>query len=47
MTCRCDHPKSEHDHYRPGRDCGQCSCRRYRRRTPLAALLRRLRGVRW
>lgn len=30
--CWCGHPRSTHDHYRPGSDCGECGvarCHRY------------------
>jgi hypothetical protein len=32
--CGCGHQRSAHRHYRPGRDCALCGCRRYRRRAP-------------
>lgn len=31
--CRCGHPRSSHEHYRPGSDCAECGkagCTRYR-----------------
>jgi hypothetical protein len=28
--CRCSHPEQAHRHYRPGSDCGQCQCPRFR-----------------
>jgi uncharacterized protein (DUF983 family) len=28
--CGCGHQRSAHRHYRPGRDCALCDCRRYR-----------------
>ena len=27
--CRCGHVAETHVHYRPGRDCGACDCRRF------------------
>jgi len=27
--CRCGHVAEAHEHYRAGRDCGACSCRRF------------------
>jgi hypothetical protein len=27
--CRCGHAVETHEHYRPGRDCGACDCRRF------------------
>jgi hypothetical protein len=27
--CRCGHTAEAHEHYRPGRDCGACGCRRF------------------
>jgi predicted nucleic acid-binding Zn-ribbon protein len=27
--CRCGHVAEAHEHYRPGRDCGACGCRRF------------------
>ena len=30
--CACGHPAAVHAHYRPGSDCGSCSCPRLRRR---------------
>jgi len=32
-VCRCGHPKTAHEHWRDGDDCGACGaavCRRYR-----------------
>jgi hypothetical protein len=32
-VCLCGHPKTAHEHFRPGSDCGSCGaavCRRYR-----------------
>jgi hypothetical protein len=34
-TCVCGHPRSAHEHYRPGSDCALCgpqACPRFRRR---------------
>jgi hypothetical protein len=28
--CQCTHPRQAHRHYRPGTDCGQCQCPRFR-----------------
>jgi hypothetical protein len=28
--CHCSHPEQAHRHYRPGTDCGQCQCPRFR-----------------
>lgn len=30
-ACRCGHPHAAHEHYRPGSECGQCGCGRWRR----------------
>ncbi len=32
-SCTCGHPRTLHEHYRRGSDCGapDCACRRYRR----------------
>jgi hypothetical protein len=30
-TCRCGHPATWHQHYRPGRDCSGCGCERSKR----------------
>ena len=27
--CRCGHVAEAHEHYRSGRDCGACCCRRF------------------
>jgi hypothetical protein len=27
---RCGHPRSSHEHWRPGNDCGTCGCRQYK-----------------
>jgi hypothetical protein len=27
--CRCGHVAEAHEHYRAGRDCGACDCRRF------------------
>lgn len=27
--CRCGHPADTHEHFRRGRDCGACECRRF------------------
>jgi hypothetical protein len=35
-VCRCGHPSSAHEHYRPGSECAVCGpekCPRYRRRS--------------
>jgi hypothetical protein len=28
-VCMCGHPKTVHEHWRPGFDCGKCDCRHY------------------
>jgi hypothetical protein len=28
--CTCTHPRQAHLHYRRGRDCGLCPCRKYK-----------------
>jgi hypothetical protein len=40
MRCRCSHTRETHEHYRPGRDCGACACRRFTAadQRPLAGL---------
>ncbi len=36
MTCTCGHGLDAHEHYRPGLDCGRCTCRSYQKpRKPL------------
>lgn len=36
MTCRCGHPKTFHQHYRPETECSICpTCPRYRPDTGL------------
>jgi len=32
LRCRCGHGVDAHEHFRPGRDCGACTCRQYRER---------------
>jgi len=43
--CRCTCPRSAHDHYRPGTDCGRCGravCPGFRRqRRPFKIIFRR------
>jgi hypothetical protein len=33
-ACRCGHPHAAHEHYRPGSECGQCGCGKWRRARP-------------
>lgn len=37
--CRCQHPADAHEHYRPGTECGMCSCPRYQRWPAIGDLL--------
>ncbi|MCL8024434.1 hypothetical protein [Nocardioides bruguierae] len=41
ISCRCGHPRSVHQHYRAGSDCGLCECRVF-----LLRLLGRVRSER-
>ena len=46
--CACGHPRSAHDHYRSGTDCGACGateCRRYRRAGGAFRMLMRRLGL--
>jgi hypothetical protein len=29
--CRCGHPGDAHEHLRPGSDCSQCPCMKYKK----------------